>query len=203
LAQIRLDMEKSVQPRELDPPQRSLMTWFFRACDDPQMKIIVFSAGSMAKLAEFDGDPGKWMAWLREYFDETNRANQELAERELNRAEPGKDERDKPKWQIKIRLKSSSHSVRPKPLTNWNQHVNWIKLFPTKNKKEFLVQFTLPKRMQVQEVWAGGLQVSWVFLVAINVGTFGYFWWYLPTFVSRYYEETTRHFLGPPGFERR
>jgi len=189
LAQIRIDMEKSGQPRDLDPSQRSLMTWFFRACDDRQMKMIVFSAGSMAKLAEFDGNPGKWMTWLRECFDEINRANQELAERELNRTEPGKEEGDKPKWQIKIRLKSSSHSIRPKSLTKWNHHVNWVKLFPTNDKKEVLVQFTLPKRMQVQEVWAGGLQVSWIFLVAINVGTFGYFWWYLPTFVSKYYEE--------------
>jgi AbiV family abortive infection protein len=189
LAQIRLDMEKAVQPRELDQSQRSLMTWFFQACHDPQMKMVVFSDGSMAKLAEFAGNPEKWMTWLREGFDETDRVNQELAERELNRTEPGKEEGDEPKWQIKLRLKSSSHSIRPKSLTKWNHHVNWIKLFPTKDKKELLVQFTLPKRMHVKEVWEGGLQVSWIFLVAINVGTVGYFWWYLPVFVSKYCEE--------------
>ncbi len=189
LAQVRLDMEKSVQPRELDLSQRSLMTWFFQACEDPQMKMIVFSDRSFAKLAEFEGNPAKWMIWLREGFDETDRANQELAEKELNRTEPGQEEGDKPKWQIKLRLKSSSHSIRPRPLTKWNHQINWIKLFPTKDKKEMLVQFTLPKRMHVQELWASGLQVSWIFLVAINVGTVGYFWWYLPTFVSKYYEE--------------
>lgn len=189
LAQIRLNMEKSRQPRELDPEQRSLLTWFLRASGDPQMKLIVFSGGSMAKLAEFDGDPGKWMTWLREYFEEVNRTNRELAERELNRSEPGMEERDVPKWQIKIRLKSSSHSIRPKPLAKWNQHVERVKLFPVKDKNEFLVQFTFPKRTQVQELWTAGLQISSMFLIAINVGTFGFFWWYLPTYVSKYYEE--------------
>lgn len=189
LAEARLNMEKSIQPRELDPAQQALMSWFLRASDDPQLKLVIFSGESMAKLVEFGGDPGKWMTWLREYFEEVNRLNQELAERELNRTEPGTEEIDVPKWQIKIRLKSSSHSIRSKPLTNWNHQVNWIKLFPAKDKKEFLVQFTLPKRMQVQELWTAGFHVSWMFIVAMNAGTFGHFWWYLPTFVSRYYEE--------------
>lgn len=61
----------------------------------------------MAKLAELDGDSGKWMTWLRELVDEMNRKNRELAEKELRRTEPGKEEEYEHKWQVKIRLSVS------------------------------------------------------------------------------------------------
>ena len=49
----------------------------------------------------------------------------------------------KPKWAIKIRLYTPSHSIRPKVLNYWNERMNWVKLIPVGNKKELLLELTL------------------------------------------------------------
>jgi hypothetical protein len=107
---------------------------------------------------------------------------------ELNRVPPEGDEGYEDKWEIKIRLTSWSHSIRPKPLNQWNEKVNKIKLFPTKDKSELLIKFIAPKKLQGQLVWEGGMQSAYLLVIALNIGTAGFFWWYLPTFISRYAE---------------
>ncbi len=37
-------------------------------------------------------------------------------------------------------------------------------------------------------VWESGMQSSYLLAIALNIGTMGFFWWYLPTFVSKYAE---------------
>jgi AbiV family abortive infection protein len=189
LTEARLNTEKLTSFRQLDEVARSMLEWFFRATDDPQLRTIIFSDRSFAKLADLAGDAKAWLLWLREVVDEISRTNQELAERELRRVQPDGAEGNEPKWQIKIRLSTWSHSIKPKPLAWWNKTVVWIKLFPTRDKKELLVQITLPKKMPVQAVWSGGIQMSSMFVISLNIGTLGFFWWYMPTFVSKYYEE--------------
>src|SRR5206468_1748252 len=83
---------------------------------------------------------------------------QKLMQEELLRVDPGDAQGNEPKWQIKIRLMSWSHSIRPKPLAAWNRGVHHIKLFPTKtDRKELLVQFVLPKKILIQGLWAAGM----------------------------------------------
>ncbi len=41
---------------------------------------------------------------------------------------------------------------------------------------------------QGQMVWESGMQSSYLLAIALNIGTMGFFWWYLPTFVSKYAE---------------
>ena len=189
LTDARLGMERSTKIRELDDDERSLMRWFFAACEHPQLKPIVFSSGSLAKFAEFEGDTGKWINWLRQSVEDMDRANRELAEREMRRESPTGQEKNEPKWQMKIRLKSWSHSIRRGVFKKWNAGVDWIKLYQGSDNKELVAQFIVPKRVQAQELWAQGRLMSWSFVISLNIGAFGYFWWYLPTFVSKYYEE--------------
>jgi hypothetical protein len=64
-----------------------------------------------------------------------------------------------------------------------------MKFQTTKNKSELLVEFILPKRIPVQGVWPLGFRMSNALVGALNIGTKGFFWWYLPEYVSRYYEK--------------
>jgi AbiV family abortive infection protein len=191
LTEARINMEKLTKLRELNQEERDLLEWFFRGVDDPQLKPIIMSGHSHQKLLELKGDAKSWMAWLRESVDESNRISSEFMAKEMARLEPQGAEKIEPKWRMKIRLRSWSHSIRPKPLADWNKKVEGIKLFPTKNKNELLVEFTLPKQVPVEGVWSGGMHVCWLFVASLNIATTGYFWWYLPEFVSRYYEELT------------
>ena len=63
-----------------------------------------------------------------------------------------------------------------------------IKLFTTDDRNELIVQFIMPKSITAQDLWATGMQQCMVFVTALNIATTGFFWWYLPTFISRFHE---------------
>lgn len=190
LAEARLEMDRLKEIRELDDKSREEIEWLFQATENPQMQSIVFSPRSLSKLTELQGDARQWVTWLRETVAAMELASREIMEREMNRAQPTGKETRIPKWQVNIRLKSWSHSMRAKPLSAWNKKSAWIKFFPnTANKNEILVQFTLHKTIPVQLLWQSGMQMSSMIVLAFNIGTVGFFWWYLPSFVSKFYEQ--------------
>lgn len=190
LAEARLEMDRLKEVRELDDKSREEVEWLFQATEDPQLQPIMFGPASLAKLAELQGDAKQWVTWLRETIGVMERTSREIMEREMNRPRPRGREAQIPKWQVNIRLKSWSHSMKAGPLSQWNKRSAWIKFFPnTANKKEILVQFTLLKTIPVQLLWQSGMQISSMIVVALNIGTVGFFWWSLPSFVSRFYEQ--------------
>jgi len=189
LAELRLQMESGKDYRELDEAAQRNLTWFLRALEMPLYRTIILSQGFVSKLDELGGDYNKWLAWVRQQITDIEAINRDLAEKELRRPQASETEADEPKWQLKIRLESSSHSIRPKPLAEWNKHVDKVKLYNTPNKRELLVHFTLVKSIPLQALWHSGETISRLFVIALNIGSFGFFWWYLPSFVSKYYEK--------------
>src|ERR1039458_9376815 len=73
-------------------------------------------------------------------------------------------------------------------IERWNEGIDKIKLFTTNDKSELLVKFIAPKSLQCQMVWQMGMQSSMLLVNAVNIGTAGFFWWYLPTFISKFAE---------------
>src|SRR5262249_11774572 len=144
LTESRLGLEKLKRIRELDADEQQIVDWFFKAFSDKQMQSLVLSQQSRAKLLEFSGDSRKWMTWLYEEAAAAETKSKELMAEELKRLEPSGVHANKPKWRIKIRLYSLSHSIRPKQLNDWNKHIHWIKLFPVGNDKhQLLVEITI------------------------------------------------------------
>jgi hypothetical protein len=47
---------------------------------------------------------------------------------------------------------------------------------------------TVPLKVQIVDVWNMAFQQAFVFVTALNIGTAGFFWWYLPEFVSTFCE---------------
>jgi AbiV family abortive infection protein len=188
LTEARVDHEKVITIRPPDEVAGDV-NWFLRALEQPQLRAIVLSQAFVDKLDELDGEYDKWIAWLRKRIEEIDQANRELAEKELRRDKPNETQADEPKWLVKIRLKSSTHSIRPKALGVWNQHIDKIKLHNTPDKRELLVHFTIPKSTPLQALWHSGETISRLFVIALNIGSLGFFWWYLPSFVSKYYDK--------------
>ena len=186
LTEAQLGMEKLKKPREMSDEDKADLDWFFAATDDPYLKTIVFSKGSFEKQAEFGDDTLAWVRWLKGIIEENNRANIELANREIDRKPPEGEEGHEDKYEMTIRLSSWSHSIRQKPLTDWNKGVDKIKLYKGSGNSELLVKFILPKQITIQQVWPAGMNNSLLLVTAINIGTVGFFWWYVPEFVSSY-----------------
>jgi AbiV family abortive infection protein len=191
LSTLRLEIERSKKYRELSEEDRIDMQWFFAASRDPQMKTWIYSKASLEKQAELAGEPNGWIRWLRGLAQESERAAAELRRQEMERSKPEDTERYDDKWVFKIRLKSWSHSIRANQLPKWNEAVEKIKLATTEDRYELIVQFIMPKSVSAQDLWAAGMQQCMIFVTALNITTNGFFWWYLPTFVSRFHDSIT------------
>jgi AbiV family abortive infection protein len=187
LTESRLNLEKLKKIRQLDEQQ--MLDWFIKSLSDPQMQRFILSEQSRHKLAALTGDSRKWMTWLHEEVSTADAKTKELMEKEINRLAPTGVLANKPKWRLKIKLLTLSHSIRHKELNTWNDRVKWIKLHPTTDKTELLAEFLLPAKIPVTELWQTGIQMCSMFAVSLNIATVGYFWWYLPEFVSTFYEE--------------
>jgi len=184
-----LNLEKLHEIRQLDSDAQELLDWFMKALADPLLQRFVLSEQSRHKLAELTGNSRKWMTWLHDEVTTGDAKAKELMENEINRVAPTGVLANKPKWRLKIKLHTLSHSIRAKELKAWNDQVIWIKLYPTTKKTELLVEFLLPAKIPVAELWQTGIQMCSMFAMSLNIATVGYFWWYLPEFVATFYEE--------------
>lgn len=189
LAEARLNMERLTEFRELDNEQKAELQWLLASADNPELRRMIFSKGCLDKQAEFGDDFAGWMKWLHQQFDEAARQSIELTNQEMRRAPPGGEAGWKDKFQVKIRLRSWSHSIRANQLTNWNAVVDKIKLAGTKDRNELMVTFTVPLRVQTIDVWNMAFQQAFVLVTAMNIGTSGFFWWYVPEFVSQFFDK--------------
>jgi len=189
LGESRLNLEKLHEIRQLDSDAQQLLDWFMKALADPLLQRFVLSEQSRHKLVELTGNSRKWMTWLHDEVTTGEAKAKELMEDEINRVAPTGVLANKPKWRLRIKLHTLSHSIRPKELNAWNAQVIWVKLYPTAKKTELLVEFLLPAKIPVAELWQTGIQMCSMFAVSLNIATVGYFWWYLPEFVSTFYEE--------------
>lgn len=191
LTESRLEMEELKKYRDLDDDEKSDMQWFFLASQNPELRPYIFSKQSIEKQAEMREDRTGWIRWLRGLFEESTRKAMEMARLEMQRQKPDEKEKFDDKWKLRIRLKSWSHSIRPNQLTGWNKGIDKIKLIHTTDKSELIVEFTIGKNILLSSLWNMGMQSVMIFVSALNISTGGLFWWYLPTFTSRYYESIT------------
>ena len=187
-AEARLNIERLKEFREMEPDKQDLLTWFFWAMEDTRLKPMIFSKGSLDKQAEFGDDFGAWMKWLRGTFEDVDRQSAELTNLELKRIPAKGEEGWENKFEIKIRLKSASHSIRQNQFKDWNNGIDKIKL-DCGSKNELMVTLLIPKRVATQDLWNMGWQSTYVFTTALNIATIGFFWWYMPEYISRYFEK--------------
>jgi AbiV family abortive infection protein len=185
LVDARLRMEENVEIRELTDEDQQLITWFSAASADPEKRPYIFGRESLDKLSELR-EAKTWFVWLKRQFDESERESREFIACELARSRPEGQERFAPKWQMRIRLRTLSHSIRQKPLNEWNQRVDFLKLSRA-GSKELLVDCTLPKNILLDALWWVGWGQARSFTVALNIGSMGFFWFTIPEALSRYY----------------
>jgi hypothetical protein len=187
LATTRLGMASSEELRENIPAEEiELQSWFLKMTEDPEKRRMIFSGASMAMLAELK-DAKAWATWLKEQFDKADAESRAAVEEELRRSRDLPAEGTKDKWRLKIRVNSASHSIRGKELAKWNKNIDWIKLTAAK-KNELIFELILKDNVPVEALWYFGWGLARHFVVALNIGTMGFWWWRMPEQISRYYE---------------
>ncbi len=187
LATARLGMAEAEKVRDQVPDEEiELQSWFLKLTEDTDKRRMVFSGSSMAKLAELK-DARAWVTWLKEQFDKADADSRAAVEEELRRSRSLPTEGKKDKWRLRIRVVSASHSLRGKELTKWNKRIDWIQLAVAK-KNELIFELILKDDVPVEALWYFGWGLARHFVVALNIGTMGFWWWRMPEQISRYYD---------------
>jgi AbiV family abortive infection protein len=191
LAEARLALADASSLREgRTKEEMATQAWFLSTTQDPERRKLVFSGKSLDKLAEL-GSAKAWVDWLKTEFDRAEEENRALAEAELERGRHlvgGVTRGSVTKWRVRIRLYTNSHSVRQKPLNYWNERVTWIKLTAVPDKKDQLIlELQLGDQVPVQDLWHFAWGVARSFVAALNIATMGFWFWRVPTQVSRFY----------------
>jgi len=139
LARNRLDHERArgIPADEAD----ELTEWFLDTMADPERSRIMLSPPYVAKYAELNGEPREWVRWVREHMEQQDREMRALAEEELKRPAAVKGA-EKARWRANVTVYTPSHSVRPKVLTRWNEHIDDVQLLWAGKKDRFTMQIT-------------------------------------------------------------
>ena len=190
LCEIRIKMVRGVELSNVpDESKLQDLQWFRTTGDDPEKRRYFYSESSLDKLEEL-GDLFEWMKWHRQEFTKIEEELKELAQQELKKEPIGGIEGNEPKWKVKFRIYSESHSIRQRALNEWNRNYDFImKLHSTNNSNELICEFTLPKSVHVRALWNVALGRSRDFVAALNIATSGLFWWHVDKDIARFYEK--------------
>lgn len=201
----RLDIEKLSELTPYGPSDVEEITWFFSSIEDPEKRKHIFSNHSLEKLAEFTNGR-EWIKWLREVYRKNEEEMREYAHKEMLRTKPEGEDAHAPKYRMRIRIQTPSHSIRNDAFAEWNKGVNWIKLYKSKDKDatkltkgEIIVELTLQKGLHTSYVWEHGLFMTKLVVISFNIGTLGVFWWHVHKDIWTYYEDITDLEADPEG----
>jgi AbiV family abortive infection protein len=189
LADAQLQIAEAEKLREnITQEDLDLQAWFLFVTERKEGVQSIFSRTSIAKLSELK-DARAWVLWLRSEFERADAQAREMLEQELKRSQTLPDKGTKDKWRLRIRIISQSHSVRQKPLNEWNKTVDWIKLSAVSGKpNQLLVEFTLKDNVPLTALWYFGWGLARHFVGALNLATMGFWWWHMPEDIDSYYE---------------
>jgi AbiV family abortive infection protein len=187
LVEAKLGLHPSLEGAEYKQEDLDLLNWFSSVADDPEQRRFIFSKASSDKMAAVGVK--EWLTWIRDEVQKASITAMATLQKEMAREFTEGEEGLAEKWELKIRLFSQSHSIRPKPLNQWNDKVIWLKLHPVNGKKHHLdAIIKIPKFITIQAVYYVGYGYSNLLLAALNIASGGLFWWHEPKNLSTFYE---------------
>jgi hypothetical protein len=129
---------------------------------------------SLRKLHEL-GDVPQWVSWLKETFEKHEAESRAALEREIRRAADA-PATAQPKWRTTVRLYSPSHSIRQKPINEFNAGLRWLKFRAVQGRSDqLLVDLDAGSNMLISDVWQSSYHMARRVVMALNVATLGYF----------------------------
>lgn len=190
LCEARIKMEKGVELSDVpDESKLEDLQWFRTAGDVPEKRRYFYSKDSVDRLEEL-GDIFEWIKWHRQQFMKVEEESRELLQQELEKEPIDGIEGDEPKWKVRFRIYSESHSIRQRALNEWNHNSDFImKLLRSNNSNELICEFTVPKSISVKVLWDVARGRCRDFVAALNIATSGLFWWHVDKDISRFYEK--------------
>jgi AbiV family abortive infection protein len=187
LAQSTLNQVNGRAQARTDDTRPELLEWFLQTLEDPENTRRLFSASFLAKYEEFGRDATRWAEWARSEFDRLTAEADAVMRHELARRPVEGDHH--PKWRVRIRVHTISHSVRPKILKYWNDRVEVVKFISVDKKDEFIIEHTLNDVVLLPDLHGRAFGMSKMILAFLSIGSIGFFWFDKPAFAKRIFED--------------
>ena len=90
-----------------------------------------------------------------------------------------------PRWYVEAPVYCYSNVITDEAVEAWNEMANGIKLKKITERK-IEVQFVLPELTNGNNLFIKATMLAISFVVSLNVGTFGHFWWAPPAWPFRF-----------------
>ena len=186
LTAARLEYEFASPVKEFTPELDELARWFILAAEDPEKRSFIFSQESFQQMRQVKNSRA-WIQWIKDRYEKARKEMEELLRIEKERQIPAETD-GTPKWRVNVQFVSESNTIRPSFISFWNKNSTNIIVAKGKTKKHLNCQFILLDTVSVDDIFANGWTFAKVFVVAINIATLGYFWWYVPSENYEYFE---------------
>jgi AbiV family abortive infection protein len=173
---------------ELTQDARDDIDWFEKATSDSESRKYIFGNTSQEKLIEL-GDVKNWISWLKKEFQKEDTEAKEILKKELKKAQTEIAKTFEPKWRIKIKIKSKSHSIRGSVLNKVSANNPVFKFFKGEDNHTLVIDIYLDKGVNIKGLWNRGWQTSQLLVAALNVTTNGLFYWDIPRHADKFYEQ--------------
>jgi AbiV family abortive infection protein len=163
---------------------------FMTLTEDPGKRSFIFGEVAHEKLVEL-GNIHEWVQWLTEKFAQQKKTSDELLEKELSR-QPLIDFQKKstPKWSVKLKIITPSHSIRGNLLPAFNQRSDNIKLGMGVDNQTLIVELILADYVSAQDLFPFAWRASRIYVAALNVAVSnGLFGWNIPVDRDKFYEK--------------
>jgi len=180
LAESRIGFETLQPLKDPDTKIDEIAKWFVLALEDKERRAFIFTAESYAKLAELQSFR-KWIEWNKNRYEEQKTELNQILQQELLRDASSTDESLAIKWKVFVTFVSDSHTIRNSFISEWNKHATHIFLAKSNKNNELFCQFLLPKAVHIENIYDNGWIAAKILAVSLNIATFGFFWWYVPS----------------------
>jgi AbiV family abortive infection protein len=185
------DAEGEKARDEIPQEETDLQIWFLRAFDDPDKRKRLITKQSLDALRSLN-DVVAWTQQIKAEIERDDAELRALAEKEITRSPGSLGKGDKDRWRVQLKIRTSSNSIRPKPLKSWNEGTTWIKLRPQQGalaKEELFVEITLGDNVHIGALLPLVSHIAFHFIVGINMATSGFWWWPLAPNRERIYDK--------------
>lgn len=187
-AKTRLNLAKIEGECDPELTENSEIEWLAAANNDIQKRNFIFGQESQKKLFEM-GNPRLWIGWLKSYYDKENKILSELIEKEIGRDSVNDMKMNFPKWKMKVKLITPSHSIRQNVLEEFNKVNNKkMKILKGGDAHTLFLEFLFPLSISVKSLWLHGWLTSKFYVGALNIASNGFFYWNAIIDTEKYYE---------------
>lgn len=188
LGMVDARLQMALDEEIIERPISEEMETFMLYTNEPEKRAFIFGEEAQLKLIEI-GNVVKWVNWLIGRFYTEEQKMNSLLIAEINREiDFESEDAEIAKWEIKVKLNSALHSIRPNILKEYNEKFPMFKLNKGVDSKTLILSFTLQKYIAVSNIWHLGFIASRIYVTALNIATNGVFWWHVPVDLDKFYE---------------